>query len=356
MKQPLLTVVIPVYNGEKYLRKAIDSVLNQTFTDFELLIINDASVDQSLEIISSYTDKRLRILNNPENKGIPYNRNMGLQEAKGKFLCWTDCDDVNFPSRFEKQLNFLRSNPDFGGCGTWLSRFKDAQTYYIIKALMEPEEIKAALLFKPATIPNATAMLRLSEIRKHNLWYNENLPIGEDYDFIFRCSRHFKFTNIQEVLYKYRDSETSIMKRFDVLEKETLKIFRMVITKILEDLELVATESEFSSHLMLSSGQIFDSYEDFKSSYFWMKKIDSANAKKKIYETKSLKKIFSERFFFITKKASKFGFKTLIFYIRESWANKWSIDMESFSKLFIRCLLRYNKFEFNKKNFFNQNE
>lgn len=355
MKKPILTVVMPIYNGEKHVREAIDSVLNQTFTDFEFIIINDGSTDQSLEAVSSFADKRIRLLSNDKNRGIPYSRNRGLKEAKGDFLCWTDCDDLNLPQRFEKQILLLQNNSHYGGCGTWLARFKDAKTYYINRALEDWKQINASLLFSPATIPNPTVMLRLSEIIKHNIQYNPELPIGEDYDFIFRCSRHFKFTNIQEVLYKYRDSETSIMKRFDSLETKSIEIYTTIITKILEDLDIVASDSELSSHLMICSGQIFDSYEDYKNSYFWMKKIDSANAKKKIYDTISLKKVLSERFFFITKKASKFGFKALIFYVRESWANKWNIGIKNFTKLFIRCLLRYDKFKFERKHFFNQN-
>ncbi|WP_273566615.1 glycosyltransferase family 2 protein [Maribacter halichondriae] len=105
-KIPVLTVVMPIYNGERYVGEAIDSILRQTFADFELIIINDGSTDGSLDIIKSYQDNRIRIINNIKNQGIPYNRNLGLKEAKGAFLCWADCDDVSLPTRFEKQLDF----------------------------------------------------------------------------------------------------------------------------------------------------------------------------------------------------------------------------------------------------------
>jgi len=124
MSNPILTVAMPTYNAEKHIGEAINSVLNQTFEDFELLIINDGSLDHTLEIISSYKDTRIRLIDLEKNKGIAHCRNLALQEARGEFIAWTDSDDLNEPTRFEKQIYFLQHNPDFGGCGTWLSRLK----------------------------------------------------------------------------------------------------------------------------------------------------------------------------------------------------------------------------------------
>jgi len=339
---------MPVYNGEKYINAAIDSVLNQTFTDFELLIINDASIDQSLKIISSYTDKRIRILNNDKNRGIPYNRNLGLREAKGEYLCWTDCDDTNLPQRFEKQVKFLQTNIKYGGCGTWLSRFKDDKVYYITKALENPEEIKASLLFRPATVPNATAMLRLSEIKKYNLWYNEQFPISEDYDFIFRCSRYFDFSNLPEVLYQYRDSDTSIMKQFEAREKKSFEIQKTIYKIAFADLSINPSESDFWVHQSLCSQRIFKSFSEFTDCYDWIKKLEAANRNNSIYDTKSFEKILGDQFLFAAKKASKFGMATLNLYVRNSLRNNWKIGLENFMKLTVRCILKHDKFEFRR--------
>ncbi len=113
MNSPILTVVMPVYNGEKHIIEAIESVINQTFKDFELIIINDGSLDTSVEKILSIKDKRLRFIDLPKNKGIAYCRNLGIEESRGEFLAWTDCDDLNLPTRFEKQISFLENNPEF---------------------------------------------------------------------------------------------------------------------------------------------------------------------------------------------------------------------------------------------------
>jgi len=349
MNKPLLTVVMPAYNGEKYISEAIDSVLDQTFENFELLIINDGSVDNTIKIISSYKDNRIRLIDLEENKGIAYCRNLGLREADGEFLTWTDCDDLNLPTRFEKQVEFLQNNPDFGGCGTWLSRFKADKTYYITKAFENPEKIKAALLFKPASIPNATAMLRLSEIRKNNLWYDEELQISEDYDFIFRCSRHLKFSNIQEVLYMYRDSETSIMKKFEGQDIKTFNISKQVFRKVLATLDINPTEKELRIHYEICSTKIFSEFSEFENCYHWLEYLKLANDSNEIHEIKVFNQIVSEQFFFLSKKASAFGLKTLFFFINKSIKNNWIIMPKNYFKLAVRCALKYDKFEFKLK-------
>ncbi|MGB5555908.1 MAG: glycosyltransferase family 2 protein [Flavobacteriaceae bacterium] len=343
---PTLTVVMPVYNGEKYLAEAIDSVLHQSYIDFELLIINDCSTDGSEAIIKSYTDQRIRLINNPQNKGIPYNRNLGLNEARGEFLCWTDCDDLNVLDRFEKQVRFLQQNTDYGACGTKLCRFKDASSCQEGEALASWQEIQASLLFKAAAIPNATAMLRMSEIRKNQLQYNTSLPIGEDYDFILRCSHHFKLTNLQEVLYKYRDSETSIMKSFDDQDQKKFLIKKTIYPKALLPLGIDPTEDDLRAHEDSCSVRIFDSFAEFKTCYQWLSTINAANNDKKIYDNEVFSKVMGNQFFFVAKKASKFGLKTFIFFIKNASKQKWNFTFANLMKLAVRCALKHDKFEF----------
>jgi glycosyltransferase involved in cell wall biosynthesis len=346
MKKPLLTAAMPTYNAEKYISAAIDSVLNQTFKDFELLIINDGSLDQTLKIISSYNDIRIRLVDLGENKGIAHCRNLALREARGEFIAWADSDDLNEPSRFEKQIYFLQNNLDFGGCGTWLSRFKGTETQYVTQAFKDPEKIKAALLFKPASIPNATAMLRLSEIKKYGLRYDESLQISEDYDFIFNCSRHLKFSNIQEVLYRYRDSETSIMKTFEDREEQTFNILKIVYKKAIASLDILPDEKELRLHHDICSKRIFSDFSEFQECYYWLEGLKLANDEKLTYDIRAFNDIVAEQLFFLSKKASSFGLKTLFFFIRKSLKNNWIIRPKNCFKLAVRCSMKYDKFEF----------
>lgn len=347
MDRPILSVVMPVYNGEKYLSEAIDSVLNQTFNDLELLIINDGSTDSSLQIIQSYNNEKIVLINNKKNYGIPYCRNLGLKKARGEYLTWTDCDDINEPTRFEEQIKFLNTNKEFGVCGTSLVRF--GKEKYISKIYKDPELVKATLLFK-TSIPNATAMLRLSKIKEFDLKYDTQLPITEDYDFIFRCSMHFPLTNIQKVLYRYRASETSIMSKFQSNEINDYNVHKIVYKKILDHLDIKPTESELKIHRAISSGKLFDNIYDYKACYDWLKTLKIKNQKVKLYPYKIFNKVLADQLFFISKKASKFGMQILFFYIKESYMSFRYVSIYKIIKLTIRCMIKYDKFQFNIKN------
>ena len=120
---PIVTVLMPVYNAEKYLAEAINSILNQTFTNYELLIINDGSTDKSEEIILKYSDKRIRYIKNDKNIRLVATLNKGIELAKGKYIARMDADDISVPTRLEKQITLLENNEDIGVCGSFLYVF-----------------------------------------------------------------------------------------------------------------------------------------------------------------------------------------------------------------------------------------
>jgi glycosyltransferase involved in cell wall biosynthesis len=116
---PLVSIVIPVYNGEKYLADSLDSVLCQTYQNWELIIINDGSTDSTEQLILNYQDKRIKYLRNDDNKGIIFSLNRGLRESKGVYIARLDADDIALPFRIEKQVEFLSENPDYVMCGSY---------------------------------------------------------------------------------------------------------------------------------------------------------------------------------------------------------------------------------------------
>ena len=116
---PLVSIVLPVYNGERYLAASLDSVLAQTYQNWELVIINDGSTDGTENLILNYPDKRIKYLPNDSNKGIIFSLNRGLQESKGVYIARLDADDIALPNRFEKQVEFLSENTDYALCGSY---------------------------------------------------------------------------------------------------------------------------------------------------------------------------------------------------------------------------------------------
>ena len=160
---PLVSVVMPVYNGEKYLAEAIESILAQTLSDFEFLIVDDGSQDESAEIIQSYAlrDPRIRFFQLDHNCGVAAAHNIGWASAKGEFIATMDCDDISLPERLTRQVDFLQSHPAIGGVGTWC-RMVNHDRSETIAEVQTPQEhaiITLNVFFAPSIV-DPTIMYR----------------------------------------------------------------------------------------------------------------------------------------------------------------------------------------------------
>lgn len=199
-QNPIITVLMPMYNSEKYISEAVESILNQTYADFEFIIIDDASSDNSVSIVESFKDPRIKLIIKPINTGLTSSLNMGLTMAKGKYIARMDSDDISVLDRFEKQLAFMEVNTHIALCGTWF-KFIDNNEY--IKHPAEHEDIQVALLSYCA-IGHPTVFMRNSFLKQHQLNYNVEMEPAEDYDLWARICFLGNLANIPEVLLYYR--------------------------------------------------------------------------------------------------------------------------------------------------------
>ena len=136
---PIISVIMPTYNTPvEMLSKAVDSVLGQTYRDFEFIIIDDYSTDASVEYLASLQDERVKVIRNPQNLGITKSLNVALSHAKGRYIARMDSDDICLPKRLEKQLAFMESHPEVIVCGTWIETFGD--TSYVMKRVIPEQE------------------------------------------------------------------------------------------------------------------------------------------------------------------------------------------------------------------------
>ena len=206
-KNPAISVVMSVFNGEKYLRECIESILNQTFTDFEFLIFDDGSTDKSLEILQSYKDKRIILVHSNTNKGLVTHINVGIDSAKGKYIARMDADDVSLPLRFQKQYDFLEDDPEIGLCGAWVQGLGRYTNVAILPTT--DKEIKLQMLLE-CPICQPVVMLRKDILKTNQLSYNQVLVPSEDYDLWQRMSAFTKFHNLPEVLLYYRHHTENI--------------------------------------------------------------------------------------------------------------------------------------------------
>lgn len=209
MKSPKVSVLMSVYSGEKYLREAIDSILNQTFTDFEFLIINDGSTDRTAEILQSYDDPRIKIINNEKNMGLTKSLNKGLRMASGKYIARMDADDVSLSQRLEKEVNFLNQKKNIGLVGTYYLLINEkGSVLYAVKLLTDERELKEKLLIGNQ-FGHGSVMFRRECIEKVGL-YREEFKSSQDYDLWLRISEVYGVANIPEPLYKWRFTVKSI--------------------------------------------------------------------------------------------------------------------------------------------------
>lgn len=194
---------MPVHNGEKYLREAIESILNQTFSDFIFLIIDDDSTDHSIDIIRSYTDPRIKFLINKKNFGISRTLNLGIEYSSTKYIARMDQDDISLPNRIEEQVNFMEAHPNTGMCGTWIKTFGADREEYVKKLPVRHDDIKAMLLFQNP-IAHPTIMIRRDILDKQRLRYDPVYDGLEDYDLWEKMSLVTNIQNIPKDLLRYR--------------------------------------------------------------------------------------------------------------------------------------------------------
>lgn len=218
-KKPLVTVLMPVYNAEKYLSEAIDSILNQTFREFEFLIINDGSTDNSLSIIRSYSDARIRVLSLPQNVGLVKALNIGLSEIHSEYIVRTDADDISLPNRIEVQLAFMQQHKNVGVCGSWFDTIdaqglKKSGTRY----MASDETIRLKHLYQ-IHLSHGTAIIRTSVLKENSIHYSSFFVHAEDYDIFDRIGIISELANIQQVLYVVRLHDTNVSKTFGHVQK-----------------------------------------------------------------------------------------------------------------------------------------
>lgn len=199
---PKVSVILSAYNAEKYIAMAVESILKQTFGDFEFFIVNDASTDRTSEIIKSFTDSRIISINNMENLGVAVSANICMDAAKGEYIARMDADDISFSHRFELQVNLLDNNPKVGICGAWLRTIGSGKNY-TEKYAVSSKEIKFRMLLEnPFAQP--VIMLRKSFFDKYGLRYVSSYFPSEDYELWARAISFFDGANIPEVLLNYR--------------------------------------------------------------------------------------------------------------------------------------------------------
>lgn len=278
----MISVVMPVFNCGSYLAEAIESILNQNFSDFEFIIVNDGSTDNSLEIINSYRDKRITTIHLNTKRGQYPARNIGLSVAIGKYICVMDGDDVSLPDRLDIQFHFMEANPGIGIAGSQVKFIGNRDKISLRPEIYE--ELKVQLLMNNCFV-HPSLMIRNQFRKKYKLNYKTNYNFAADYDFLVRSMQYFPVVNLPDILLNYRwhDKQiTSCHFKEQQMIADKIKIFQ------LRNFGINATSGEKILHLMLMNIIPVRNKETFSALLKWANYLVGKNLKTGYYHTEYL--------------------------------------------------------------------
>lgn len=260
---PLVSVLMPVYNASLYLSEAIKSVLEQDYKNFEFIIINDGSTDDSESIILNFKDSRIKYLKNEQNLKLIATLNRGLSIAQGKYIARMDADDISLSSRFRKQVSFLEQNNDYGIVGTNAKIISLENK--VISYPLTNNEIKYSLIFFNPFI-HSSVLIRKSILDENKLHYDATRLHVEDYDLWIKIMSYSKGYNIEECLVLYRIHENQVSNLFDELQKKNtieIQIDYLISIGVNRKLSTLIVNL-FDSYSNLTLKELFDLIKNIK--------------------------------------------------------------------------------------------
>ena len=283
---PVISVLMPTYNTPVYmLQEAVESILNQSFSNFEFIIIDDGTTNESKSYLDSISDERVSLIRNSENIGISKSLNIGLKEARGKYIARMDADDISLPDRFAKQLQFMEDNPDVFLCGSNYRDFgeRNKVVHYGIKDM---DTYRIRLLFINPGPPHSTFFIRRKMLLDFNFKYDESLNSSEDYYFLYEIAQVGSISVLGDVLLLHRVSKNqSMQKHNDYLHRCNRIIRKRLLLQLLDYVE----EEELNIHCQCSDWNDEVCINNDILSFY--KKLIIENRKKRVFNQKKFKKM-----------------------------------------------------------------
>lgn len=330
---PKISILMPCYNNAPYVAEAIESMLNQTFTDFELIVLDDCSSDNSEEVIKSFTDKRIVYHRNEQNTGLANNLNIGLQMARGKLIARMDGDDISLPERLQTQVDFLEAHPDIDLCSCGMEMFGKDNKVWLREP--DPEDVKITMLFY-SPILHASAMWHREAFDRHGLIYRQEAFPAEDYDLWARAvANGCRLANIPQVLYRYRIHGEQVTKTDDRAKLRNGQIQTEYLKKSLSSLS--ETDIKLFTQNYIEQDLTNSTNSTLKELKKLINNIITANKQDKFFQHNLLKKRLNKYYQsivykFVLSKKNKLAHISLIFDLRLKQIVKLIVSSSVLSK------------------------
>jgi glycosyltransferase involved in cell wall biosynthesis len=292
---PLVTVLLPVYNAGPYLAETIESILAQTLTDFEFIIIDDCSTDDSLAVAQRYVaqDARVTVLANDRNRGRAHADNRGHALARGRYIAKMDADDIALPHRLQRQADFLTATPQVGLISSYLQAFGASDVLYQYPLL--PDEVRSFLLFN-MPVGNPAVFFRQELLTQFSLDYDESIldTFGEDYEWVARVARVTAIQNLPEVLLRYRTFPAA--HKADVHARRTAKA-NLIREKLLQQAGFTFSPRELRIHNIVAHYPFVLGDITLAEVHSWLLSLAAQNEHLHYAAPAALRQVLAERWF-----------------------------------------------------------
>lgn len=333
---PTVTVIMPVYNSAAYLKEAVDSILNQRFTDFELLAIDDGSSDGSLEILNQIDDPRLKVLSDGQNLQQPKRYNQGIELARGKYIAIMHADDIALPHRLEKQVRFLEEHAEYDLVGSRVYFFNEQGLYQ-----RPSSNKKRGIYLQIYTLFNCPFFHPSILIRKHilaNHLYKEDFTTAEDYELWSRILRNSKGANLSEILLHYRIHSSNNSRRKN--QQQLLNI-QKIWQQQFDWLGISVEQTDLNTQLFCShSYHQALKLDELVAAGNWLLQLKQKLQKNPDWEESLIRQVIYQTWLTTCKKASGNGWKA----VQVFWQNpisKMGFDVVELFVFLVKCFLKY---------------
>ncbi len=284
MTHPRVSVIMPVYNGERYLAEAIDSVINQTYEDWELIVVDDGSLDASVSIVESYEDLRIRLIKNPQNVGVAKSLNRAIEASNGQYIARMDSDDICMPDRLQTQVSYLRQNPDVMLVGS--SVIFLGEKAGVFRYPLSDDDIRVQLHFN-SSFAHPTVMWRSDFAAENGLRYQEDPPTAEDYQLWVEFCALAPVANIAKPLLKYRVDTSIKISNYLKQQHAGGREIREGFLKKLTDF----SDTDIYLHHAVCEGQYAELTDQLDEILSWLERLQRALIQSGQFESKAVSNI-----------------------------------------------------------------
>lgn len=313
---PRVSVILPVRDGEAYVQAALESILTQTFKDFEVLIIDDCSRDGTAEILRSYQDSRIQILRNTQPLGLSKSLNFGISQAAGRYIARMDHDDVSLPRRLQMQVEYLEHNPTIDLVGTW-ARTKGLSPEQSWRYPSSHDDICSEMLFN-STLVHSSVMWRMTKFNELGLRYSEDVDRAQDYELWARAAaKGVKFANLAQILLKYRIHDRQVGNQFGSQQAVAADSVRK---NQIKKLGLRPSDAELQLHLECARWKFPENIENLRHLEGWLLRLKRANDEVRLYASDAIARTLEARWWAACRVNARLGKEAWKLYLGSSLA------------------------------------